>query len=183
MADISAVRQIIQQESLNAAAAASSSTVQIIGSTVQHHNYFHGRSLAFSANGPYGQNVGSVPDIKVDVAYGIQKNCQIMSWSFLNHIAGSSGNLEIDLIRMDTTGAQTSLFSTKPVIPSSSGNFARLSGQLSPTAVTTMQTAGTTLPVFAVTQLFAGDFIYMNITSKQENGESFDFVLDVIATN
>lgn len=183
MSNISPVRQIIQQESLNAAAAASSSTVQLMGSTIQHHNYFLVQNFQFSANGPYGQTPAQVPDIKVDACYGIPKNCIITGYSFINHIAGSTGNLEIDLVRIPTVGVASSIFTTKPVIPFSAGNFARIQETIVPAAVTNFQSAGTTPAVFSSTNLFAGEFIYLNITSKQTGGENFDFILYTIAVN
>jgi hypothetical protein len=164
MATITALKTNIQLESLQTGGAASEVAVQSLGQNVQFIQERPDYSVRWDVNGNY--NV--VPGIQslIDGKRGLFKNYQVFGFMLSVDVAGSSSNLEVDIIRLTSGGSSASIFSTRPLIPASAGNDARILRRFFDS--TTLVTAsGATLPVLSVTNLSAGDVLSMNITSKQ----------------
>jgi hypothetical protein len=114
MSSLTPLLSDIQLESVEADAAASSGTVQQIAQMTQHYGKYSSDLFSFKASGPY--SITSVPDVQVDGSRTIVFPSSIHAFSFVNHIAGSSGYTEIDLIKKPTSGPDVSIFTTKPRI-------------------------------------------------------------------
>lgn len=104
------------------------------------------RPLEFIVSGPYGQYV---PFNNTGVIR-LNFNINILAGRLLIHTAGSSGTTEIDFKYKSGAGAWTTIFSTKPSVAQSSGDYA-------------VSTNG----VLSVTALSAGDLLRMDITTTQ----------------
>lgn len=176
MSNISAVRNTLQVEELASEAAVSSGTATRIGESIRHIQLYNIENPSWSMNGIYGKNTGA--QSTVDGARAIFSDLEIVGFFMFNSGAGVSGVSEIDILRHTSSGAGTSIFSTRPQISSAAGNNAFLSMYLDP-ALTLENPAGTTLPVFSTTQLTAGDALTLNFVTKQNNGSGLSCVLAV----
>jgi len=81
-------------------------------------------------------------------------------------VAGISGSVQINVEYKRGAGAWTSIFSTQPVVPSSSGDLAISSS-----------TGGCTAAVLSTTALLSGDFLRLNIVSDQSGCKEFQVEL------
>jgi hypothetical protein len=181
MATITPLRGNIQLESLQTGSAASESAVQAIGQNTQFLITQPDYSVRWDVNGNY--NV--IPGVQslVDGKRAIFKNYQIHGLMLSVDEAGASGTLEIDIIRLTSGGSTSSIFSTRPSLPSTAGNDARILRRFFD-STTLVASSGAVIPVLSVTNLSAGDVLYMNITSKQSTGAAgFTVELSLIGRN
>jgi hypothetical protein len=146
-----------------------------IGGSINFINNYQYDTKAFFVNGPYNTVSGSQTGI--DGAYICASNMEIYAIMMFNLVAGSSGDLEFDLKRFTASGGSgTSIFSTKPKIPSSSGNNAYLGYRFSDSTILE-QVSGSTLPVLTSVNLDAGDMLTCDITLKQTGGQNGGLVV------
>jgi hypothetical protein len=178
MADILPEKQNLQIEDLRTGAAASEATMQKVGGAVNFWNSYFEGTKQWNANGPY--SITGVPDNGIDGVYPAWSDCEIYGVAFHNSEAGSSGDTEFDILRHPVGGGPAvSIFSTRPKIPFSAGNDARVIVQVLPTPTILFQSPGVTAPVMALTQLDAGDLLTMNIVAKQVDGKSASLSLAI----
>jgi hypothetical protein len=176
--DITPEKINVQSEDVRSGAAASEATMNKVGGSVNFWNtYFEGSRL-WAANGRY--SITPAPENGVDGMYFCWSDCEIYAVGMYNLQAGSAGDTEFDLVIHPVGGGPTvSIFSTRPKIPFSSGNNARVIKTLVPTETALFTSAGATQPIFAVTQLNAGDSISCNFISKQTGGKDCGIVLAI----
>jgi len=175
--DVTPLKKNLQVEELKTGSAASESTMQRVGSSVNFWNSFYEGSRGWFANGPYSWK--PVPQTGIDGAAFANCNMEIWEVGAYNLVAGSSGDIEFDIIRHPVGGGPgVSIFSTRPKIPSSAGNNARL---LQDTLLNTniYQSIGVQLPVLTSSNLDAGDFLTCTIVNVQDGGESAGIILAV----
>ncbi len=95
-------------------------------------------------------------------------NVTVSAGRLFIHTAGSAGTSEIDFQFKRGGGAWTSLFSTKPSVAYTAGDYAVSSnGVLNPSYV----------------DLLSGDLVRMNITAVQTNGTGFSGLLSISQTS
>ncbi len=162
MSDVSPVRQNISVAEVQFRAAVSEGTWQKIGGSVNFINDYQYDTKDFFINGPY--TITSASDIAVDglqiIPPGI--NIQVFAVAMFNITAGSGGTTTLDVLRTTSSGGSfTSIFSTKPAIASTAGNFAYVATGGSGT--------GLTAPVLTTTPFLmsAGDAFRIDFTGKQ----------------
>lgn len=161
----------IQSPDVQTGAAASEATMQKIGASINFWNAFFEGTREWNFNGKY--NTVSGPQFGIDGMQFAWADCEIYALGFFNQVAGSAGDFEIDIIRHPANGdPAASIFTTRPKIPFSAGNDARIVQQFLPTIQTLFSSPGITVPVLAITQLEAGDGLTANIVGKQTAGES-----------
>jgi hypothetical protein len=166
----------VQTFDVQAGAAASEATMQKIGASVNFWNAFFEGTREWNFNGRY--DIIPAPQFGVDGMQFAWSDCEIYALGFFNQVAGSAGDFEIDIIRHPANGdPPTSIFTTRPKIPSSAGNDARIVQQFLPTVQTLFSSPGVTVPVLALTQLTAGDGLTANIIGKQTGGQSAGIAL------
>ena len=175
MSDVSPLRKNLQIEELRTGAAASESTMQRVASSVNFWNAYYEGSRGWFLNGNY--SILPFPQTGIDGAHFANSNMEIYQIGVYNLVAGSAGNLSFDIIKHPVGGGTSvTIFTTKPVIPFSAGNNARiLTNTLTNTNL--YMSPGCTAPVLASNQLNAGDFLTCNIFSGQTNGQSAGIIL------
>jgi hypothetical protein len=180
MSDISSQKSIPQLEALQAGAAASEATVQTLGQNqafyIQNDQYL----LSFFFGGRYSTTAS--PETYVGGMFIADVRMEIYSVSMFNNFAGLSGTTEFDIIRITPANVQTTIFTTRPAIPASSGNRARVSKVVTTNTVT-VQSAGTTAPVMAQTILEVGDALVCSFITKQVNGRDAGISIKLRPTN
>jgi hypothetical protein len=125
MADIPELRYLIQSEETKADAATSEATFTRVGATTNFINKRQYDSKLWAANGRYSQKSGVV--LTIDGAYPVWQDMQIVGLHVYNHTAGSSGLTQFDIYKQSTSGgARTSLFTVRPSLSYTSGNYAYL---------------------------------------------------------
>jgi len=171
MADVTPFRQNIQNEDIQFRSSVSEAVGGKLGGSINFINDYQHFDKPFFLNGSYSNNPG-LPQLGVDGAFVFDKDVYIFAIDMYNLVAGSSGILELDLIRHTSSGTVgTSIFTTRPSIDFSSGNNAYLGKRFFDNVVLS-NPAGTILPVLAVTQLNAGDMLTCNLTAVQAGGQS-----------
>lgn len=108
--------------------------------------------LEFFVGGAY---YGSSPAQEV-LFERIKFNLTLTAVRLVIQHAGTSGATEIDILYKRGSGAWTSVFTTKPSVDFSAGDY-----------------AVSTNAILAVTDLLAGDLVRLDITSAQLLGEGF----------
>ena len=175
MADLLDSRAIMNDFETNEQAAASSGTMQKVGSILNFHTNRQHVVYEWCLTGNYANL--SMPKLVVDLPKHIYRPVTVDGFGFSIVTAGSGGTTSVQVIRRPPTGPTVSLFSTQPAIPAASGNNARMIYRVADNT-TLVQTGGTTLGVLAVTTLLAGDQLEMNLTSVQ-SGQPFDLVFRI----
>jgi hypothetical protein len=164
MANLANVRALINDIETAESAAASSGTMQKVGQALNFNTEKQHVVFEWNMTGNYANL--ALPYLAMDLPKHVYRSFTIDGFGFSVVTAGSGGSLEIDIIRRPVTGATVSLWSTKPVIPASSGNNARMIYRVSD-STTLVNTAGNTLGVLALTSIVEGDQLELNITSVQ----------------
>lgn len=178
MADITPQRIILQEEEVQYRGSVSEATLFRFGSAANFVNLRQYDSRGFFINGPYNAVAGA--QTGVDGAWGILFDVEIVGVMMFNLVAGSSGSttLDIRLFTATNTG-NTSIFSTKPSIASSTGNNAYVFRDFL-NATNLENPAGTTVPVLTGGSTFnlnAGDMLTMNVDAKQVGGQNCGILL------
>jgi hypothetical protein len=174
VSDVTPLKENVQVEQIEAGAAASESVMQIMAGSNNFWNTYYEGSRGWFLNGPYS----TVPGIQtgVDGAIFCPSDMEIYCIGMYNLVAGSVGDIEFDVIRHKTDNTSATIFTTRPKIPFTSGNDARLVKRFSDNT-TLYQSAGSTLPVLVSANLNAGDMLTCNVTLKQTSGQSAGIVL------
>jgi hypothetical protein len=159
------LKQKIYEEDVETGAAASEATMTKIAGTINIFADYNFYPIHFDIHGPY--NIIGVPDNKVDKFYLVPYNCEIVACHFYTgENVGSSGSVEVDVIKKPLVGSETSIFSTRPVIPASAGTEADTIQEFLPVATNIRLATGGTAPVLVSTQLDQYDVLKFNIISK-----------------
>ena len=166
----------LYDEEISAGSPTRSSTMQRIAASVNFWNTYYEGHRGWFLNGPYG--VMGTPQYGVDGAYGLVTNMMIYGITVYNLEAGSSGVTEFDVKVIPPSGSSFSIFSTRPKIPHTSGNNARIIMNLT-TSTTLAASSGVTLPVFSTTDLSAGCLLTLDLISAQTNGKSAGLILSL----
>lgn len=174
MADVAPLRENVQVESVQSGAAGAESTMQIIAGSANFWNTYYEGSRGWFLNGEYWRVAGA--QTGVDGAVFCPSNMEIYAVGMFNLVAGGSGSLEFDIIRHAHAGGSSSVFTTRPSIPVSSGNNAWVIRRFTDNAIL-HQTAGSVAPVLVSTLLTEGDMLTCNVTAKQTAGQSGGIVV------
>lgn len=162
---VSNLKQKIYQEDVETGAAASEATMTKFGGSLNKMLDETWYSLHWIANGSYW--ITSAPEYSMDKELLVPFDCEIVKIRVYNKTAGTSGNSECDIEKRQLAGSWSTIFTTRPRIPFSSGAGAQIITQHLPTTSTIYASAGTTVPVLASTQLSANDVLRFNFISKQ----------------
>lgn len=174
--DLVGQRVILQNEELKSGVPGSEGTMQRLGKASNFLLDQPMHTLSWVLNGPYF--VGGPVQSYVDGPRMLSKNYYIHSMALWAYEQGTSGDLIIDIVRRPPSGPAVTIFSVQPKINFASGAFGRLAKRFSDNT-TLVATAGTTLPVLAITDLNEGDFIEVNILGVQSGGFNAGIQLDL----
>ena len=174
--DLTGQRIIMQAEELKSGVPASEGTMTRAGSAINYVMLEGVHSLFWSINGdPSSQ--GSI-QYNIDGGRALFHNYEIYGVYFSVISPGVSGSFIFDIIRRNTAGATSSLFSTLAQIPYSSGSNARINKRFSDNTLL-VQSSGTTLPVLASSSLYAGDTLEFNLLGVQQQANDIHVQLDM----
>jgi hypothetical protein len=175
MTAVNPQRIIIQQEETQDRASVAASTVTRLAAASNHAAgkiiYVH-----YNLNGPYFING---PQDAIETPFIAEKNYDIIFVSMAVITAGISGNAEVDIRRYtgpNTPLLGTSIFSTRPLISWTAGNFSYLLKDVEMNNVIVTGT-GITQPVMSITQINQGEMLSLNLTQVQTNGEGLSLKL------
>lgn len=177
MADISEARNNIQEEETNYRAAVSEALLKRTGASINFINKRQYDTKQFFLNGRYDRISGA--QTGVDGANMMLFDAEIVGVMMFNLVAGSSGTTTLDIRRFtasNTPAGGTSIFSTKPSISYTAGNYAFVAYDFL-NSTTLENPSGTTLPVLSITNLNAGDLLVLNIDDKQISGENCGLII------
>jgi hypothetical protein len=116
------------------------------------------RPLEYAVFGDYWRFGGSQTEIMLD---RMNLNITLTAARLLIKSAGTSGTTEVDVLYKRGVGAWTSIFSTKPSVVYSAGNYAI-----------------STNAILSTTALLAGDLLRIDITSVQSQTNGFILQLE-----
>ena len=159
------LKNSIYVEDVETGAAASEATMNKFGASVNKLLDEVWYSLHWIANGSYW--ITSFPEYSMDKELLVPFDCEIVKIRVYNKTAGTSGTSECDIEKRQLAGSWSTIFTTRPKIPFSSGANAQIITQHLPTTSTIYASAGTTVPVLASTQLNANDVLRFNFLDKQ----------------
>lgn len=175
MTDISPLKKKIQSEEVLAQAAISSGTGNKLGASV---NFTLDTTLynpRWQLNGIYGKTTGA--QSLIDGGMGIPKDCKIVGFYMQIDAAGTSGTTQLDIRRQQASGsAGSSIFTIKPAMTTASGNLSKLFVSFDP-AATYHNPTGSTVPTLAITNLDAGDSLFLDFVTRQAGGDSLTVTL------
>jgi hypothetical protein len=115
----------------------------------------------------------------LDGAYICARDMEIIGVAMYNLVAGSSGTLELNIIRHTSSGVSgSSIFSTTPKLTTASGNNAFLFYDFS-NSIAVENPSGATQPVLVSVNLDKGDMLTMNKVQGQVNGESCGIMIQM----
>ncbi len=168
MSNISPLRNNIQVEETEFLAAVSESTMQKIGGSVNFINQYQKYDKVWCVNGAY--STLSIPFLGIDNLIYLPDNATITNAFMFCRKAGTSGTTTLDIKYATTPGGTfTSIFSTKPSIGYSAGDFSW--------CYTGSAFANTTAPVLGTANLNANSVLRMDITTAQSGGIGCGIVL------
>lgn len=172
MSDLSPARKIVQSEEVVFGAAASEATASKIGGSVNFLLMNSCVHAIWNMNGTYGAgSVGS--QIGVDGCLIAPIDMEIVAFQMSNFVTGSSGDSEIDIYKSGVQNSQGStIFTVRPKINFSAGNFVWMSKWFADTPVTHFNPSGTTLPTFISRNVDAGEMLSLNWVTRQALGQS-----------
>ena len=174
MADISPARIIIQQEEAKYRAAVSEALMSRVGAVTNFISMRQYDSRGFFLNGPYsivGTQTG------VDGTWVVLYDVTLIGCAMFNLVAGSSGTTTLDVRRWTATNTGgSSIFSQKPSLASSTGNYAYVARNFD-SGTNIEYPAGATLPLLSVSDLDAGDMLTLNKDATQVGGQNCGLIL------
>jgi hypothetical protein len=169
MADVTPLKQNLQEEDLKSGAAASESTMDKVGSSVNFWNNYYEGGRFWIINGPY--DITSVPDNGIDGWVPCPFDMEIFGVFFAGFESGTSGTSEIDILKYPVGGGSpVTIFTTRPAAPASVGDDFIIQTEEIPSYSIVRQTVGTTAPVLVSTQLDKGDALKLNWVTKAVGG-------------
>jgi hypothetical protein len=170
MAEVTPLKVNLQELDLRTGAAASESTMQKVGSSVNFWNTNYEGARYWVINGPY--SITPVPDNGVDGFVGVPVDMEIFGVLVGTLAAGSSGTTEFDIVKYPAGGGSpVTIFTQRPIIPFSSTHPAFVQVETLPSYSIVRQTAGTTAPTLVSTSLDKGDILGLNFINKQSGGQ------------
>lgn len=176
MAEITPLKQNLQEEDLRSGAAASESTMDKVGSSVNFWNHRYEGGRAWIINGKH--DVTSVPDNGIDGWIPCPYDMEIFQVFFGGFESGTAGTSEIDILKYPVGGgAPVSIFTTRPAAIFSAGDDFSVHTEELPSYSVIFQTATTVAPVLASTALSKGDRLKLNWVSKTTGGEGVTVIL------
>lgn len=186
MAEVLPNRANLEQEEVQAEAAASEGTMNKVAGSVNFWNTFFTGPRQFCANGFY--NNGVAPETLVDGIVLAESDCEIYAISAWNYVAGVSGTTEFDIVCHPANGDPSySIFSTTPKIPSTADHspFACIGQRFEGvTSETLFQSTGTTLAALATPNVFKkGDRFTMTLVTKQVSAQNCGIQLSLRPAN
>ncbi len=180
MSDIPEKRIIMQQEEATYNAANSEALLSRVGATANFIAKRQYDSRGFFLNGPYsilGAQTG------VDGAWPILFDVELMAVAMFNLVAGASGSTTLDVRRFtasNTPAGGSSIFTTKPSLPYSTGNNAYLFKDFVNNA-DIQAPSGAVMPVFdnggGPFLLDRGDMLTINKDASQVGGQNCGLIL------
>jgi len=174
MSDVLGSRENIEQQEVQAEAAASEGTMTKIAANINFQNRFFTGPRMFLANGPYDN--GIIPETLLDGPTVCESKCEIYAITFFNLVAGSSGTTEFDIVCHPANGDPSyTIFTTTPKIPSTASHtpFAVCAQVFTPVPEILRQSTGTVAAVLISTNVFQkGDAFKMSFLDKQTDGEN-----------
>ena len=124
-----------------------------------------GLSIPFEVMGNYSKQLS----LDAVMYYLVTQDITITAATLKLVTAGSSGSLDVDIKRKRGGGSWVSLFTTRPIVPYTAGNF----------ATSDTGTGATAAVVDSVTEtVLAGDLLRLDILSVQTNGIGFNVSLE-----
>lgn len=175
MSEVTPEKIMLQNEEFDSGAAASEGAMKKLASSAMFWNKFYEGSKAWYLNGPY--STLPFPQIGVDGGHPCWYNMKLFAISFYNLLAGASGEIEFDIIRHHVGGGpDTSIFTTRPKIPYTAGDNARMILDAE-NDVILFSSAGITKPIFASLDLDAGDFLTLNLIQGQVGGKNAGVII------
>jgi hypothetical protein len=163
--EVTSLIQKILDEDVKTGASASEAIMNKFAASVNALLDTNTVNVEFNAHGSYW--ITTTPDNNCDVEFLVPWDCEIVKMHFYHKVAGASGNCEVDVIRFPIGGGSSSIFSTRPIIPFSAGNDARIIQQFFPTILNLKTCTGGVLPILATNQLAANDVLKFNFINKQ----------------
>lgn len=177
MTAVSPLKVDLQVEELKTGAAASEYTMQKVGSSVNFWNTFYEGSKHWKVNGFLGSL--SLPYTELDGPFFCWSDMEIWAIGFSISVAGTSGDLEFDIIRYPADGSPSStIFSTRPKINYTAGSGAWYVEDLNQSLVHHTQ-AGITAPILSTINLTAGDKLVCNLVGKQSGNDTKNATLSI----
>jgi len=169
MTDLTAIKKNIQVEETQYKSSVSESTMQKIGSSLNFTNTYQYDTHSFLFNGAYTLGVGV---IGADGVMPVLYNMEIVGITFFNLVSGASGTTQFDISWFNGINSnQGSIFSTKPLINSTSLNYSY--GILDVVNSTAIKTGtGITIPTLIKTQFNQGDMITCTLDSSMSGAEN-----------
>lgn len=169
---VSNLKQKIYVEDVETGAAASEATMTKFGGSLNKVLDEVWYSIHFIANGSYW--ITSAPEYSMDKEMMIPFNCEIVKMRVYNRTAGGSGTSECDIEKKQPNGSWSTIFTTRPKVPYTSGSDAEIVTQHLPSVSTIFASVGTTVPVLNSTSLNANDILRFNwITKQTASAEGF----------
>lgn len=168
--EVAAIKENLQVEELRAGSSVSESSIQKVAGSVNFWNKNFESARLFAFNGPYFQQGSS--QIGVDGSFGFFTNTELYAIHLYNLKAGTSGNIQVDIIKHFANGSPSqSIFTTKPQISYLDGDNAYIMFNVRDNVSLHSETYATN-PVTAIKTFSAGDMITCNITGVQQGGQS-----------
>jgi len=173
MTDITASRNIIQNEETRYRAAVSESTLTRVGASLNHVMFKQHDKHTFNFNGPYSVALG----VGNDGMYIFNVDMEITYISMSNIVKGTSGVTSLDIHWLSGGGTDNgSIFSTKPSMDVTTPNNAYfLRDVVNSTTIATA--AGVTIPTFTKTTFSAGDAIRCDLDTVMTNAQNLSLNL------
>jgi hypothetical protein len=174
MAEISGARVLITEEEMITGAAASEGAMNHVGGSLNLVLNNEVACYRWTMNGPYFN--GGSPQTKVDGEYILMRPMTLVGVHMYNQVAGASGTLELDVLRLPSGGGSASIFSTTPKLVYTSGNDSTMFRDFV-SGTTPWNPAGCTVPVLAISDFNTHDKLVLNIQQIQSGGQNAGLAL------
>lgn len=160
MTDLPPVRKNLTVQETDFRYATAESFAKKTGKSINFVNEKQFSEKSFYGNGTYPAT--GVNETAFDGLFVFPFDCEIFFVNMFNVIAGSGGTTTLDILRAPVGSSTfTTIFSTKPAIASTAGNFARI--------FTGGSGTGLTAPVLSANPFLItlGDCVRIDFTGKQ----------------
>jgi membrane-bound inhibitor of C-type lysozyme len=168
MAEISASREILNQEDVAYKRSVSEAILSRFGATNNFIVKYQYDTKIFQLNGRY---VSSGVNFGIDGAYTFWFKGEIVGISVYSGVVGSSGTTEIDFESFSASNvSQGSIFSTTPKVNSGSSNNSNLWTNFE--TGNSYTPAGFIMPVFSKTTFLEGEYFILKLLSNMQSAEN-----------
>lgn len=177
MPEISPARSQIYEEEVSYRSAISEATFYKMGGAINHINTKQSEVKRWDLCGPYF--LMGAPQYGIDGAFIAPIDLEIWSIAMWNFVAGTSGQLDLDIKKTNTGGSSgASIFTTRPKIDFSAGNYAYFVHRTIDN-VTPHTQSGVTLPVFTSFDVLAGEMLTLDVLGVQDRAESAGLIIQM----